>query len=228
MKTLLGLLFVLILSSYSIFAQSGSNNTFTSDNLRNKRYCEIIVVKGRFLNLKGTVYNTAGNSDCPSDKWNAIDFDQIKKDSNARAVIKNGPRYFLMDKISKTVIAPPKSENFQGLEMSEVAVVKIGGKKKPYQETKVERLTTFVFSKGKFTYQLTSPKGTYVMQSYSQIIDPNLSEKDLEDLAKRLKLPDGWDYKAIKLNSDLELSTIKSKQATVIQDDLGNTYQKIK
>ena len=65
------------------------------------------------------------------------------------------------------------------------------------------------------------------MQSYSQIIDANLTEKDLRSLAKRLKLPDGWEYKAIKLNSDLELSTIKSKQATVVQDDLGNTYQKI-
>jgi len=61
------------------------------------------------------------------------------------------------------------------------------------------------------------------MQSYSQIVDPSLSLGQLKSLGGRLALPQGWEYRSRVLKEDLVL---KAKgTATIIQDDLTNTYQ---
>lgn len=212
--------------SLNAFAQIDANVKM-KENVRGSRYCEIIVVKGSIFSLTGTIYNTLGKNDCPAGKWNAIDFDKLKKELNAKEVVKNGPRYFLMDKIGETNESLP-STTFQGLEMVERAKVSLSKKKKPYEETTFKRSTYYVFSKGSETYQLVSPNAAYIMQSYSQIADPKLKEDNLKDLAKRLKLPKDWSYKVVKLKEDLILKTVENKEAFVIQDDLTNTYQKIK
>ncbi len=55
-------------------------------------------------------------------------------------------------------------------------------------------------------YELLAPDGsTYVMQSYSQIIDPNLSIGQLKSLGDRLNLPQGWSYRSRVLKKDLFL-----------------------
>ena len=70
-----------------------------------------------------------------------------------------------------------------------------------------------------------SPAGdVYVMQSYSQIVNPNLVMSDLPDLAKQLKLPAGWSYKSRVL--DQELALIANGIAYVLQDNLSNSYQR--
>ena len=227
MKKLFSVLFVFVLSVIGVSAQSYSRESGLIENVRGLRYCEIIVVKGRFRNLKATVYTTMGKNDCPADRWNAIDFDKLKRELGARATVKNGPRYFLMDKISATHDSPRVTKSFNGLEMWDAATLKVKKKSEPYSERTVNRSTVFVFDKGKTTYQLVGPNATYVMQSFSQILDPNLSEADLAGLATRLKLPPGWQFKAVKLESDLKLSTLESGKATVIQDNLSNTYQRI-
>ena len=63
------------------------------------------------------------------------------------------------------------------------------------------------------------------MQSYAQIIDKSLSYDDLPALASRLKLPAGWRHEVMKPDTDLMLGA--QGKATVVQDDLDDTYQKL-
>jgi hypothetical protein len=67
------------------------------DNMRGARYGEIFVITGHLNHLRGAVYNTLGLNECPQEQWNALDPDQIKQETKARAIVMNGPRYFLMD-----------------------------------------------------------------------------------------------------------------------------------
>jgi hypothetical protein len=73
-------------------------------------------------------------------------------------------------------------------------------------------------------FELVAPGGdTYVMQSYAQIKDPSLTLAKLRALGRRLKPPAGWHYRSRRLRSDLVLTVHGS--ATVLQDELQNTYQ---
>jgi len=202
------------------------------DHIRGFRYCEILVVNGSMTDLVATVYNTLGVNDCPAKQWSAIDPSVLKEQLNAKAVEMNGPRYFLMDKIGQSNVAPPVTF-LSGLGFKERATVQIPlttmlrGKAKPYQETTVKRSTEYVFTKGSEVYELVSPEHTYVMQTYAQIIDPKLTEADLAKLGNRLKLPKRWTYKVVMLDKDLVLKTVATQEAHVTQDDLLNTYQRI-
>ena len=63
----------------------------------------------------------------------------------------------------------------------------------------------------------------WVMQAYSQIVDPDLSYDDLQTLAKTLKLPPGWKYRVKVLDRDLTIKAVNGN-AHIVQDDLENTY----
>ena len=201
-------------------------------NMRNKRYCEILVVNGNLRNLTATVYNTIGCNDCPTTLWNAINVEKLKDSLNAKSINMNGPRVFMMDKVGQTNIPPPKVK-LSGLEMIEraklpvsIATV-IAGKSKPYKENIVKRSTEYVFLKGEKVYKLISPEHTYIMQSYSLIVDKNLNLDALEILNTKLQLPNGWKYQVETLTKDLVLKTVKEGKAYLIQDDLQNSYQRI-
>jgi hypothetical protein len=62
------------------------------------------------------------------------------------------------------------------------------------------------------------------MQSYAQIVDPSLSEGDLSGLGARLTLPADWQYRARTLDAPLVVDT--PGEATVVQDELQNTYSR--
>jgi len=202
------------------------------DSMRGSRYCEIIVVTGNLPKLTATVYNTIGCNACPIEQWKKIEISKLKKELDAKAVIKNGPRYFLMDKTAQSDTVPP-TLSFDSLDMKQRAVVIVNlamamkGRAKPYQEQVVHRSTEYVFNKGSEVYELISPEHRYIMQSYSQMIDTVLTEDSLPQLQNKLKLPEGWQFKTLKLEDDLVLATIEAKEAYVIQDELENTYQRI-
>lgn len=215
------------------WSQTPTKTIFKGKNgVRGARYCEILVVSGRLTNLTATVYNTLGCNDCPSAQWKAIDPNKLKKELDARSIVMNGPRYFLMDKIGQTNAAPPTT-TLDGLQFKKRATLPISvkivleGKAKPYTETTVDRSTQYVFNKGSRVYELISPEHSYIMQSYAQLVDPNLTEKDLATLQTRLKLPRGWRYQTRILPAELVLETIAGGEAHVTQDDLMNTYQRI-
>ena len=65
----------------------------------------------------------------------------------------------------------------------------------------------------------------YVMQTYAQIVDKDLRYDDLPKLGAKLKLPSGWSYSSSVPDKDLMLGA--AGRATVVQDELENTYQKL-
>ena len=222
---MLSLLFILNLRAQSHLQEM--------NHVRGKRYCEILVVSGKITSLTASVYNTLGCNDCPSDKWKRIDQDQLKILLGARAIMMNGPRVFVMDKIGQGGKTPPKI-NMGGLEMVKRATVPLSltrilkGKSVPYRENVVNRSAEFVYQRGKKIYELVSPVHSYIMLSFSLQADPYLNEAALDHLTNKLKLPKGWKYEVITLTRDLELRTAENADTYVIQDDLLNSYQRLK
>jgi len=97
----------------------------------------------------------------------------------------------------------------------------------PYTERTIRRHNTWSWDRGRRVYELAAPDGSsYVMQSYSLIKDPHLSIPDLHSLGQRLDLPTGWRYRTKRLHHDL---TVRANgRATIIQDDLLDTYQRVR
>ena len=203
------------------------------DDWRNLRYGEIIAVYRKGAKLSMEVYNTVNSNELPQDLWEKIDTDALAKEYGAMAVLANGPRHWVINKIEAGPMSKDgKFANFGGIEMTQRAKLhttifhgNLGDKK--YTENVVNRETTYYYLKGNMVYELTSPAGdVYRMQSYSQQIDPGLTIDDLETLGDKLDLPDGWTYRARVLDEDSKLTA--DGKAYIINDELLNTYQKMR
>ena len=200
-------------------------------NLRNQRYCEVLYGKRHYFKLEVKVFNTQGLNLCPEDQWKTLTKESIEKAYGASFVVLNGPRYWMMDEIKAAgATVNQTKESFDGIEMNLRATIELSLMKqlmgsKYYSPNEIVRTTAFIYKAGTPIYELTSPKGeVYVMQSYSQIVNPNLTMSDLPDLAKQLKLPTGWSYKTRVL--DQEFSLLANGIAYVLQDNLSNSYQR--
>lgn len=198
----------------------------------NARYCEILFadLQGKGLHL--TVFNTFGVNNCPQDKWKAINLPQLVKDKEHLTAVANGPRWWVMDRIGGD-IASASEDMGGGLMMRQVATSDLPSTTPPtsYTELTINRTTTWSYNRDRYLRMLVSSSGRqYVMQAYTTMIDPKLTEAKLNTLATarstKLRLPKGWKYKAFKSNKKLDLSI--PEHATVIQDNLKNTYQRIK
>jgi haloalkane dehalogenase len=215
---------VLLLHGQSATAPAG---LMEKTNLRNVRYCEILVAKRQGLSATALVYNTLGLNDCPEAKWSALKADKLKNELRATMVILNGPRYFIMDR--NALANPGNVATFDGLEARLLGQLEIKKRqdRTPYTEHTVDRQNQYVYDQGKNVYELLAPGGrTYIMQSYSQEIDKNLIEEGLLTLQNRLQLPGKWDYRVHKLEKDLVVRNSGGK-AHVVQDDLRDSYQLI-
>lgn len=116
-------------------------------------------------------------------------------------------------------------KSFGGIEMLRQATVKLASMNPaPYQLNRVDRKAVCTFDVGREIYELVDPDGRrWVMQTYSQTVDPSLSLADLAGLADRLSLRAGWSYQPRTLKSPLVVDTA-TKGACVTQDDLANSY----
>jgi hypothetical protein len=200
------------------------------DDVRDRRYCELFVIKRQRAHLAADVYNTLGLNDCPQATWDAIDIAKVASELGAVRVIRNGPRHFIMDRLASGDVTS-NATDIQGLGMRVVGILSLSflqlvEKRAFYVERTVRRTTDWVFLAGKPVYELISPKGrVYVMQSYSQIVDPTLGYSDLIELGSRLKPPKDWHYRSRILNADLVAQSTGA--AHVLQDELQNTYQRL-
>lgn len=211
----------------SVAASSGA----AQDSLRDYRYCEILLIRGVADNLRGDVYNTVGLNDCPAEQWAALDADEIAREYRARQAELNGPRYFTMDHNEVQSMGPVVM--FDSLAMRRVGQIELppgsalgDAQQEPYVPHTVDRDTRYVFLAGRPVYQLVwHDSATYVMQSYSRIVDSTLAYADLDSLGARLKLPSGWSYRVVTPDSNLTVAS--NGQAHILQDDLLNTYQRL-
>jgi hypothetical protein len=200
------------------------------EGVRDARYCEIIPVVRKGLHLVGTVYNTLGLNNCPPAVWDKISEDAMKKRFGAFMVVLNGPRHFVTDAIgAEGGTASGATVDASGLSLTARATIKLrlaDVRTKPYRERTVDRQTCYVFRAGQPVFVLVRPDGArYAMQSYAEIADKSLSYADLPDLGSRLKLPAGWRYETMTPDADLVLGA--QGKATIVQDNLDDTYQKI-
>jgi hypothetical protein len=225
--------------SLNITASSASEDkqviyTASANNLRDKRYCEVLYGNRSFLTLVVKVFSTQGLNECPQDAWKLITSKTISDKHKASFVRLNGPRYWMLDGVQATGnTVNHKRESFGGIEMNLRATIEFGLFKQLqilwgdplYQATAVSRSTTWIYKAGSPVYELISPSGEqYVMQSYAQIVNPKLSMADLPMLEKQLQLPKGWSYRSRLLTEDLNL--VANGTAYVLQDNLMNSYQR--
>jgi hypothetical protein len=198
------------------------------DGIRDVRYCEVVLLKADTDGLYAEVWNTMGRSECPQDEWEAIDTAAIAAEYGAATALANGPRYWTLDRIDATMQLTAPVTVFGTLEMFLGATVDLGAglpSTTPYTQRPVARDTVFFFDAGSEVYELTDPDGAvYVMQSYSQKLDPTLSADQLAGLGARLKLPAGWTFSTRVLDAELEVRDVDGV-AIVVQDDFENTYQ---
>ena len=190
-----------------------------------KRYGEVLLVHVTETGPEATVFNSFPLNDCPQDLWSRLDPQAIATETGATAALLNGPRYWLMSAIEKAAGGTPEKKTFGGIEMLRQATVQLSSMNPaPYAVNKVSRNTAFVFDAGRPVFELIDPPGQrWVMQTWSQTVDPALSLDDLPGLAGRLRLPPGWSYQSRTLTHPLRVDTT-TNDAHVIQDDLANSY----
>ncbi|MGZ8665915.1 MAG: hypothetical protein ACXWZM_02245 [Solirubrobacterales bacterium] len=207
-------------------AGAGAAPAREAKHLHDARYCEIIEVKGTPPEVVVTVWNTIKLNNCPAQKWESFDAGELARELGDFLVILNGPRHFLMD---SAAAVPGPVRSFHGLRMRKVATIPVSNLadlvQTPYSERIINRDNTWTWQRGRRVYELIAPCGArYLMQSYSQIRDPNLSIGQLKSLGDRLELPGGWRFQTRRLRHGL---TLKARgKARIVQDELLNTYQR--
>ena len=196
--------------------------------LSGKRYGEVLLVTPGEAGLQASVYNSYPLNDCPAELWSALDAKAIAAENGAATALLNGPRYWLMNEIEKTNQGPRIIKNFGGIDMLLQAQTLLSGMNPaPYTANQVHRHTVFTFDAGEEIYELQDPAlRRWVMQTWSQIVDPELSRADLLQLGERLDLPEGWTYQSRVLESPLRIDSA-THAALVLQDDLTNSYSLI-
>jgi hypothetical protein len=221
----------LALISVALIFLTGPTFAGEVTDLRDKRYCEIMLGKGGLILPKEfDVYNTIGLNDCPEDLWSKIDVETVKSETGARFVKLNGPRHWMIDGMTNTTLVSPEQRTFEGLDMRLAGILKLPLEDllrppKPYQQLTVARHTTWVYLAGQPVFQLIDGEGNvYFMQSYSLEKDANQTAQSLAQLGNVLTLPSGWSFRGLTLKADYNL-TAANNMATVTQDDLLNTYQ---
>ena len=202
--------------------------------MRDYRYCEILLLHAAGQGATGCVYNTTTLNSCPPAKWEAIDPKNLIRKYQLDEVIMNGPRAWVMDKVTTATQGAPMS--IDGLEMKPIALVDLppgawfaSHAQKPYTESSIARDTVYTYAANNPVYKLVNanvnPARTYIMQSYSRTVDPTLTMSQLANLARKLVLPCGWSYVVETPTKDIVLES--GGTAHIIQDSLQNTYQRM-
>jgi len=102
-------------------------------------------------------------NDCPSDLWVKLEEKTLIDQYNAKAVVINGPRFWVLNEISGGgETARGKVADFGGIEMRPVAQIEtklwegvVG--EALYTDNRVQRTTTYVYKAGNRVYELTAP-----------------------------------------------------------------------
>jgi hypothetical protein len=221
-----------IASNDTTLAHKDSTHSYI-DSMRGQRYCEVVLVKVSIPNVNVQVYNTFGVNACPEEQLKSINTDELQKQFRVTTVVANGPRYYLMDKVSMinndTTVTTFDSLQAKFLFKMRLSMGAALSMKKgtPYKERPFKLSTAKVYNKGSVVFEIISPEHTYIMESYSAEVDTTLTLDSLATLGARLKLPDGWAYKTVTLEEDLQLITDAAKEAFGIEDELANRYQRV-
>lgn len=191
---------------------------------------EIFLLRRADENFEALVYNTTGFGPCPADEFTAINVGQLAKETGSELVWKNPRRFWMMDAVTVNLVGKPR--DLGGVRFNFVANMQMPANFDPqrdqsamaYHPMQIRRVSKYEFLSGRPVFLLRSPDGiTWVMQTFTDHVDHGLTESELPNMAKRLKLPGGWAYKAQTLDQDLAITT--DGLAHIVSDDLANMYQ---
>lgn len=227
---------LLMLASFGCATTTTTTSTSGSDatadtaaaDMRGVRYCEVLLGTLNGDQLHIDVYSTHGLNDCPDAAWSKLTTTALQAETAADIVVLNGPRYWMLDSLAGSTLQDATVRALGGLDMRKAGMIDVpttavATMSKPYTQHTIHRESAFHFSAGKAVYELVDGSGhVYDMQSYS-IQKQALTQADLTDLTAKLTLPTGWTYRTRTLTDELVL-TATAGDATVVQDDLGNTY----
>ena len=207
------------------------------DNLRGYRFEEIDLfgrdVVKRVLYV--SIYNTTGQNDgddtrdsAPQDYAEHVEAKKVAKQFQAVSAWTSPPRYWALDWLADRVGAV---RNFDGLDAAwmgngQAAESRISSKApaEPYRVEPFPRTAIEGFKKGTDVYLLDDPKGrTWVLAAYTAEGAPDAAVENLGSLGDRLKLPQGWKFRTVKLDRELVLEP-KGGFAAAIEDDKGDVY----
>lgn len=204
-----------------------------------ERFCEMLMITQDGVGPLGRLYGTQDVGICAQEHWDELDAEAIATEFEVDRVVLSGPRFWVLDDMSQPVgatsdyLTPGLSETlfFGSLGMRKLAVGRLSEAmfdgKQAYEPGIVYRDSVWHYLPGRRVYQLQDPEGRkYLMQSFSQAVDPDLQLEDLADLGARLDLPEGWSFRSYVFNFAFEVSTVDG-EAEVIFDELLNTYQLI-
>lgn len=195
------------------------------DGLRGQRYGEVLLVYDS-LPVHVEVYNSFSLNDCPDELWQRLDPVMIAREYGASLAILNGPRYWMIDAVAKINVTEAIVRDFGGIEMRRVATIETDGPLVPryYSERRVQRGAEFFFDAGRDIFELVSDDGRrYVLQAYCVSVDASITPATLSSLGEKLHLPSGWVFQRRVLDQELSVDTTHH-EATVLQDELQNTY----
>jgi hypothetical protein len=201
------------------------------EGLRGLRYGEILLLRSDGASYRADVWNTMGFNDCPPEAFAELDAAAIAAEHGALAAVKNGPRHWVLDAIEAEIRASAPTAKFGALEMFLAATIDFGPTLPDpagYVERHVARDTVFEWSGRTPLHELRAPDGrVYVMQALSHAVDASQTLATLPTLARRLTPPAGWSFATRAQDAALRLLSDDDGVATVLQDELSNTYQRV-
>ena len=218
------------LVTLSALTPAFSDSEIHLTNLLNSRYCEFVVVAGNSIKLTALVFSSIGLNDCPKAAFESVDAEGLARRFRARKVVPIVPRRLLIDEL--TLINPEPPLSFDAFELRKVSTFEptslliSRGKWLPYNEITLKRKSRTLWPKLKPILILMSPSGErYLMHSYSLSTNLTPSLADLQSLGESLKLPKKWEYRVE--TPDSPIIQENESEPVIIQDELGNRYQKI-
>lgn len=207
---------------------AASEDTGAPVDIRNTRYCEILLgsLSGETMHI--LVYNTQGLGECPQEEWAKLDAAAIKAENGSTVALLNGPRYWMINSLQGSKLADTTVKSFGAIPMRlaatiDIPVADLTAMQKPYAIQTINRDSQFLFSSGKSVFEIVAADGhVYTMQSYS-LQKQAQTESTLPTLGSSLTLPSGWTFRTRTLTADLVLKAVDGK-AHVLRDDYENTY----
>lgn len=202
----------------------------STDAIRYAPYFELLVP------ASSTQYNVYSNFDCQN-TFNTNDSSQLVITDKSIQI--NDKRFWVMDQlvqlsgsapsdVNAYVSVPFKSnENLKAVFKFTAQVTPSNGK--PYTISEVTRQTIWIYKPQTPVYMLINTSNNtlniYVMQSYTNQELKHLNQTNLPYLGSKLKLPEGWIFAYMILDTETYLKVVSTETAYLVQDDAKNSYQ---
>ena len=220
------------MSVTNISASSKGANYARLTELRNVRYGEILLLKKDDEGFVAEVWNTMGFNDCPPEQFNAINAQKVAEENDAFVAFMNGPRFWTFDALEAGMRATAPTKTFGELTMFLAATVRFGDTppdRIDYTDRFVHRDNFWEFAAHQPRHYLVTPDGQRcILQAYAHYVDPTQTLDTLHELGGRLNLPEGWTFESdMDPQTTLQLGTGEENVACILQDELGNSYQRM-